>query len=96
MLLNLFSSKLYTPALNIIINYTLDKNMRSAINSIFYLGGSFSLYIINYATKILTNYYFDDLVEPESPLIKYKALIFFILLQLLSFLIIVTTKIKTG
>ena len=78
MLLNLFSSKLYSPALNLIINYSLDKSMRSAINSIFYLGGSFSLFGINYATMILTNHYFDDIVEPESLLVKYKALSFFI------------------
>jgi hypothetical protein len=94
MFLNLFTSKLYTPAMNIIINYSLDKSMRSAMNSIFYLGVSFSLLFINYATEQLTNYYFDDLVEPESPLVKYKALSFFLFFQLLAFFIILATKIK--
>jgi hypothetical protein len=94
MLMNLFSSKLYSPAINMVINYSLDKQMRSAMNSIFYLGVSFSLYLINYISKLLTNYYFDDLLEPESVWVKYKALGFFLSLQFISFLIIMTTKIR--
>jgi len=93
MLMNLFSSKLYSPAINMVINYSLDKKMRSAMNSIFYLGVSFSLYLINYISKKLTNHYFDDLLEPETSWVKYKALGFFLILQLFSFLIIMTAKI---
>lgn len=80
MLLNLFSSKLYTPAINLIINYSLDKSMRSAMNSIFYLGVSLALFIINSITVKITNHYFDDLVGPDSILIKYKSLSFFLIL----------------
>jgi hypothetical protein len=80
MFINLFSAKLFTPAINMIINYSLDKKMRSAMNSIFYLGVSFAVYIINFITKEITNYYFDDLLSPESFWVKYKALGFFLIL----------------
>jgi hypothetical protein len=68
--------------------------MRSSLNSIFYLGVSFSLIIINYATEVLTNYYFDDLIEPDSFLVKYKALSFFLVFQLIAFITIMSTKIN--
>ncbi len=95
MCINLFSSKLFSPAINIVINYSLEKSMRSAMNSIFYLGVSFTLYIINYATKEILNYYFDDLLAPETFLVKYQALGFLIVLQIIALVIIMLTKINT-
>lgn len=80
MMINLFSPKLFTPIINYIVNLSCEKNMRSSLNSIFYIGVSIVLYIVNYLTNKITNYYFDDLIAPDSFLIKYKALGFFFIL----------------
>ena len=74
MLMNLFTAKLFTPAMNVLLNYYLEKPMRTALNSIFYLGVSFTVYILNNVTKKVMNYFFDDLVAPPTTWIKYKAL----------------------
>jgi hypothetical protein len=71
MLMNLFTAKLFTPAMNVLLNYYLEKPMRTALNSIFYLGVSFTVYALNLFTKKVMNYFFDDLVAPPTPWIKY-------------------------
>lgn len=51
MLMNLFTAKLFTPAMNVLLNYYLEKPMRAGLNSIFYLGVSFTVYFLNWLTK---------------------------------------------
>ena len=80
MLMNLFTAKLFTPAMNVLLNYYLEKPMRTALNSIFYLGVSFTVLILNQVTKVIMNYFFDDLVAPPNRFIKYQALFAFMIL----------------
>jgi hypothetical protein len=74
MLMSLFTAKLFTPAMNVLLNYYLEKPMRNALNSIFALGTSFTVLILNWVTKKLMQYFFDDLVAPPSKMTKYYAL----------------------
>ena len=94
MLMNLFTAKLFTPAMNVLLNYYLEKPMRTALNSIFYLGVSFTVYGLNKFTKEVMKYFFDDLVAPPNGLIKYKALLAFMVLQGIALVAILTTKVK--
>jgi hypothetical protein len=71
MLMNVFTVKLFTPAINILLNYYLDKYMRTALNSIFYLGVSFVTLALNPITMEVMNYFFNNLIEPETKWVKY-------------------------
>lgn len=71
MMMNLFTAKLFTPALNVLLNYYLDKYKRTALNSIFYIGVSLAVYFLNVGTKELMNFFFDDIIEPIHRGIKY-------------------------
>ena len=66
MMMNLFTAKLFTPALNVLLNYYLDKYKRTALNSIFYIGVSLAVYFLNVGTKELMNFFFDDIIEIED------------------------------
>ena len=67
----IFTAKLFTPAMNILLNLYLDKSKRPALNSIFYFGTSFLTIIFNDLIPDYSNYFFDDLIEPLDSLSKY-------------------------
>jgi hypothetical protein len=94
MLMNLFTAKLFTPAMNVLLNLYIEKQMRAGLNSIFYLGVSFTVLILNQANKKMMNYFFDDLVAPPTEFVKYQALSIFLLLQGIALLAILLTNAK--
>lgn len=94
MMMNLFTAKLFTPAMNILLNLYIEKQMRAGLNSIFYLGVSFTVLILNQANKKMMNYFFDDLVAPPTEFVKYQALSIFLLLQGFALLAILLTDAK--
>ncbi len=94
MLMNLFTAKLYVPAMNILVNVSIEKPMRAGLNSIFYLGTTFLTIVLNQLTKIFMNYFFDDLVAPPTELHKYGALALFLILEGVSLVCILFTTAK--
>lgn len=94
MLMSLFTAKLFTPAMNILLNKYLDKYKRAALNSIFFLGASFLVLILNVIGKVSIKYFFDDLIEPMSKLDKYYALWLFIVGQGIALFAIFTCRIE--
>ncbi len=79
MFLSLFSAKLFTPAVNILLNMFLCKYKRNGLNSIFHLGCCLLTLMFNRIAKDSSNYFFDDLIEPMSKLNKYYAMWLFVL-----------------
>jgi hypothetical protein len=94
MLLSLFTAKLFTPAMNILLNYYLDKYKRAALNSIFFLGASILVLIMNQIGSANLKYFFDDIIQPMSKGSKYYALWLFILGQGIAIFAILTCKIE--
>ncbi len=78
MMMNLFTSKLYIPAMNVLINLKIEKAMRAGLNSIFYLGTTVLTIFLNKLNNVFMNLFFDDLVSPPTELYKYYALSIFI------------------
>lgn len=95
MLMSLFTAKLFTPAMNILLNKFLDKYKRAALNSIFFLGASFLVLVMNVIGKASIKYFFDDLIQPMSKLDKYYALWLFIIGQGTALAAIFTCKIES-
>ena len=62
MLMSLFTAKLFTPAMNILLNKYLDKYKRAALNSIFFLGASILVLIMNQIGNVSIKYFFDDII----------------------------------
>ena len=78
MLMNLFTSKLYMPAMSILINIKIEKAMRAGLNSIFFLGTSFLTMFVYKINDFAMNGSFDDLVAPPSEIYKYYAILLFV------------------
>lgn len=79
MFMNLFTAKLFIPAMNVLLNLKMEKPMRAGLNSIFYLGVTFLTIALNKVNEFAMNYFFDDLVAPPSELYKYYALSVFLI-----------------
>lgn len=92
--LSLFTAKLFTPAVNILLNQYLCKYKRNALNSIFHLGCCFLTLLFNKVTKETSVYFFDDLIQPMSDWSKYYALWLFIICQALIIFALITLRIK--
>lgn len=91
--ISLFTAKLYTPAMNILLNLYLEKSKRPALNSIFYFGSSFLTIFINELTPMISNYFFDDLIQPLSEANKYLMMIPFVGFQVVCLVAILTAGI---
>lgn len=74
MCISLFTCKLYTPAMNILLNLYLEKSKRAALNSIFYFGSSFLILIFNELIPKIIDYYYDDLIMPVDENNKYYVM----------------------
>ncbi len=93
--ISLFTAKLFTPAMNLLLNLYLEKSKRAALNSIFYFGSTFLTIILNEVTPWITNYYFDDQIQPLSEWNKYLVMVPFMILQTICFVSILTAGIKS-
>jgi hypothetical protein len=80
-ILSLFSAKLFTPAVNILLNEFLDKYKRAALNSVFHLGCCLLTLLLNSSAQKTFSYFFDDMIEPMFWWNKYQALWLFVLFQ---------------
>jgi hypothetical protein len=69
--ISLFTAKLFTPAMNILLNLYLEKSKRPALNSIFYFGTSVLTILFNELIPQISNYFFDDLIQPLDDMNKY-------------------------
>lgn len=78
MMMNLFTAKLYIPAMNTLINLKIEKPMRAGLNSIFYLGTTCLTIALNKFNNVFMNLFFDDLVAPPTEFYKYYALSIFL------------------
>lgn len=91
--ISLFTAKLFTPAMNILLNAHLDKPKRAALNSIFYFGSSFLTLIFNFLIPMVSEYYFDDLIEPMSEYNKFYMMLPFLFCQAICMFAILTAGI---
>ncbi len=92
MLMNLFTAKLYIPAMNVLINLKIEKPMRAGLNSIFYLGTTCLTLLLNQLNSVFLNLFFDDLVAPPTELYKYYALSLFLGFQAIALISILLTN----
>lgn len=81
MCISLFTAKLFTPAMNILLNLYLEKGKRAALNSIFYFGSSILILIFNELIPKILDYYYDDLIMPVDENNKYYVMFPFMLCQ---------------
>lgn len=79
MCISLFTAKLFTPAMNVLLNLYLEKGKRAALNSIFYFGSSFLVLIFNDVIPGIVEYYYDDLIMPINEMNKYYVMFPFVL-----------------
>lgn len=93
MCISLFTAKLFTPAMNILLNLYLEKSKRAALNSIFYFGSSTLVLIFNDVIPRIIDYYYDDLIMPVDENNKYYVMFPFMICQAICLVSILTAGI---
>lgn len=93
MCISLFTAKLFTPAMNILLNLFLEKSKRAALNSIFYFGSSFLVLIFNEIIPKYVSIFYDDLIMPMSEMNKVWVMFPFLACQLICIACILTAGI---
>jgi hypothetical protein len=93
MCISLFTAKLFTPAMNVLLNLYLEKSKRAALNSIFYFGSSILVLIFNDVIPLICDYYYDDLIMPMDEMNKYYVMGPFLICQVICLISILTAGI---
>ena len=90
MCISLFTAKLFTPAMNILLNLYLEKSKRAALNSIFFFGSSFLVMIFNELVPYYVSMFYDDIIMPMSEWSKVWVMVPFLTCQAICIVCILT------